>query len=159
MTTDHAAVEKRWTKTEIMTQVCLGTAHECFEHSEEGWFDITRMRKWARQHCAIVNVELVAFVHHIASTRVFEEERINTLTMEEWANDPVLFVVYENGPNGVEHLMIDGHHRAMRAFREGAETVRAYMVPEHAITRPPKGFQHGPDWGDDLVDGKIVKRG
>ncbi len=136
-----------------MQAVRAGSMHEVFEHSVEGLFNITLMRKWAHKNRTPVRILTMDVVPFIRQTRVTEEARLFSLTDEE-KMEPVLVVLYDDG----EHLMIDGSHRALRAEYDGREFLRAYMIPEAFIFRPPAGYHKELNWGDaDIVDGEIKK--
>lgn len=151
------------TKTQLMAPVLAGLQHECFEHSEAGLFDVTAMRQWLHrvdaEKALVAHVPLSEIVDHIRAHRVTMEERVATLPEDSWREDPGIFIVL-NTRNGEEHLMIDGHHRALRREREGFTYMHFYMVPEEYAIRPRPGWTKNPfvDWGDEVVGGRIVKR-
>lgn len=147
-------------KTEIMQRVVAGRSHECFQHSDEGFFDITLMREWAIANKKWVLVLLSDIVPHILETRDIDESRIAELDEKSWKTDPGLAVIYDRPGQAIEHLMIDGHHRALRRQREGLEVMKFYMIPEAAIIRPHPGMILNPhfDWGKIIKDGKLVDR-
>lgn len=147
-------------KSSLMSKVIAGQARECFEHSEEGIFDITAMREWAAANTKPVWVLLSDIVPFIRTNRVTELERTISLPDSSWQNDPGMFILL--GPSGEEtHLMIDGHHRALRREMQGEKHMLCYVVPMADAKRPSAGWYTNTqtDWGDELVDGKIVKRG
>lgn len=152
------------TKTALMARVIAGHNLECFEHSHWGMINITAMRALAQSGGALdyVLIPLNLICDHIRATRVIEEQRILDLGEGSWRQDPVMFLVNESPevPGGLEHTMIDGHHRALRAEREGMAEIHAYVFHHTSIIRPPRGWgkRADMDWGDDYVNGQIVKR-
>lgn len=172
------------TKTEIMAHVAAGEIHETFDHETEGSFDITMMRKLAHaawtaslqanlklagsgQPLVKPDVELRRFHMQgmeaaIRASRVIDETRIMQLDDYSWRNDPALVVEYVT--DGTEYqLIIDGTHRILRRSKEGKSTFDAYVFTTNQIIRPDmnkfvQGVKRGYDWGDDVVDGKIIKR-
>jgi hypothetical protein len=155
-------MQKLMTKTEIMKLVASGKVHECFDHSIEGTFDVTAMREWAEDNAVVMLCPISDVLSFILTNRVFEMERAFDLDENSWANDPAMCVVLErNGQE--EHLLIDGIHRIIRRHHAGLELFKCYMVPESKVVRPDMtqwqhGTERGIDWGDDVVDGQIVKR-
>lgn len=152
------------TKTELMALVIAGKNRECFEHSHFGMMDVTAMRTIVLSGRAYdyVFVPLHLICDHIRETRVIDKERITTLPAESWQKDPAIFIISPapHLPGGWEHTMVDGHHRALRREAEGLQDIRAAFIHERDIIRPPEGWglRADMDWGDALVDGKIVKR-
>lgn len=142
-----------------MDAVIYGHQRECFEHSIMGVFDITAMREWAVINCKSVLVPLNLIVPFVRTNRVTELERIKSLPDESWKTDPGMFIEIEKHGK-VSHLMIDGHHRALRRFDEGEEDMLNYIVPMKFAIRPSAGWIKDPrvDWGDELKDGKIIRR-
>lgn len=151
------------TKTEIMALIEKGSVHERFTHSIEGEFDITAMREWASKNVKPVRVPISEVIEFVTTSRVMDVERVRTLTTWSWRIDPALAVEYVNDGK-TEHLLVDGTHRIMRRHLEGQTEFPCWIVPESAIVRPNmdewcNGEERGLDWGDELIDGKIVKRG
>ena len=152
-------------KSDLMRESVLkGRGHECFEHSEEGLFDITLMREWA--HASKLEphfIDLEAVIGYIENSRVYDPQRIDDLTMDEALFDPALVVLYQR-PDGDQHLYIDGTHRALKLWRNGQKRQLVFIIPEERIIRPDLNKYGsstevlGKDWGDLVVDGKIVKR-
>lgn len=147
------------TKTEIMALVKEGTVHESFEHETDGMFDVTAMRTM----CIVSGLQvfqcpIAPIIDAIFRDRVFDEARVSELPYYSWQTDPALVIQYDNG----ENLLIDGTHRIIRRHREGLLFCLAYLIPEADIIRPSAEFQRGEergiDWGDQIVDGKIVRR-
>lgn len=157
-------VTKIVSKSEIMQDVIKGRAHECFEHSDEGIFDVTLMREWAALYGEIHTIDVADCAPFIRQSRVTDPARIAELPMEAWLSDPVMFIEMTRevgGKSETTHLMIDGHHRMLRLEQEGVKTARAYIIPEQFAIRPQPGWgSSGVDWGEHIiVDGEIVKRG
>jgi hypothetical protein len=150
-------------KTLLMQHIIAGGGHECFEHSIDGWFDVTLMRAWAKHNVAPIQITLEQIVPHVKASRVWEEQRVLDLTEREARTDPALLVEYIRDGSAV-HTYIDGTHRAIKLERLGATHQLCYIVPEAAIIRPdfaqmgPAKDVHGMDWGDDFIDGAIVRR-
>lgn len=143
-----------------MRAVAEGCMHECFSHSEEGVFDVTRMRAWAARNLVPVQIDISDYAQHIRSSRVIEDTRVDSLTEIECASDPAIFVMFMRPGEETTHLMIDGHHRTIRLLKEGKTEQLAYIFTEAQIIRPPEGFDMPLDWGDaDLVGDQLVKRG
>lgn len=146
-------------KSELMCRVIEGGARECFEHSECGTFDVTAMREWAAANLQPVSVRLSDINPFIRTNRVTEEKRVMGLPEDSWKHDPGMFLLLGEGDD-ITHLMIDGHHRALRREIEGETCMLCYVVPTAEAKRPQEGWfkdTHA-DWGDNFVDGKIVKR-
>jgi hypothetical protein len=147
-------------KSELMLPVFRGEAHECFEHSELGIFDVTMTRAWAENNAEVMVVDLSDIVPFILTNRVTEPSRVMQLSEASWRSDPGL-ILYTEEPNGShEHVVIDGHHRALRRNAEGETTMGFYVLPLNRAVRPSYGWtkQSNVDWGDEIIDGKIVKR-
>jgi hypothetical protein len=146
------------TKSLLMSYVSQGIHHECFEHSRLGRFDITTMRQRAASLGDKVSVPLDNIIAFIREQRVVEWDRIEALTRESWQDDPGIFIVEEvvdGVPGGV---MVDGHHRAFRRLMEGCTDMDFWMIPIEKALRPVPGFFHsGMDWGDPIIDGKIIR--
>lgn len=151
-------------KTEVMKLVSWGRVHESFEHEHEGRFDVTAMRMLSPQIMGeAYELPIDQVLTFILLNRVLDVQRVRDLGAESWRNDPAIAIQMVR--DGVtEHLLIDGVHRIMRRHQEGLQTFRCYIIDEKYVIRPdPKewqrGVEQGIDWGDELVDGKIVKRG
>lgn len=151
-------------KEKLMKLVAAGHLHETFEHSVEGHFDITAMRAWAAANCQILHANVAMVLEHAKTSRVWEQERVDSMDARSYTYDPALFVQYIR-PEGETHLMIDGVHRLIRRAQEGQENFPFYLIPEANIIRPDLTLFartdeiFGVDWGDDLVNGEIIKRG
>jgi hypothetical protein len=151
-------------KTEVMKLVSWGRVHESFEHEHEGRFDVTAIRMLSPQIKGEVHElpihDVLAF---ILINRVLDVQRVRDLDAESWRNDPAIAIQMVR--DGItEHLLIDGVHRIMRRHQEGLQTFRCYVIDEKHAIRPDlnkwqPGVERGIDWGDAVVDGKIVKRG
>lgn len=152
------------TKNEIAALVAQGKGRECFEHSTEGIFDITALREMIAARKVPFTEHTVALadiVPHILASREVCEERIGSLSEASWKYHQIIFLECP-GAEGVTHLMVDGHHRAIRRHREGLTTVQAFMVPLAHAPRPNPGWGKVPwaNWGvKDIIDGKLVSRG
>ena len=161
------------TKSALMDAIAHGLARECFEHSIQGWFDVTTMRQTARTVCTLTLVDLGQIVPNVLSSRVVERARVEEMKQEivttppseesRYRDDPGMLVEYATpgkNPDGVEHTWIDGSHRALALHELGYTRMYCYIVPEAAILRPPEGFGKIPglDWGDRFENGKIIKR-
>lgn len=150
-------------KTKIMQLVFDGICHECFSHSTEGLFDVTLMREFALQNPTKVDrwkAPLNLFLDHLRENYVFEGARVAELSEVSWQSDPGLIVLFSAPDDLDTTLIIDGVHRAMRREAEGQEDMEFFVFDESQIIRPAPGFVENPfaDWGDKVVDGKIVKR-
>lgn len=149
------------TKTQVMEYVIRGITRECFTHDGQGIFDVTAMRQRAHIIGELHSVYLEDIIPFILTERVIDEERVRTLSDASWQQDPAMCVVIPEQGGGVSHLMIDGHHRAMRRHLEGMDSIDMWMIPLTYVLRPEPGWEQHPalDWGDKIVDGKIVRRG
>jgi hypothetical protein len=153
-------------KSELMAAVAQGRLHEAFEHSELGWFDVTAMRDWAKRHAEVIDVDINCAVDFIRESRVVEMTRVHELPTESWQNDPAMYVcIVGTPPEPTTYLLIDGSHRIMRRHIEGLSTFKAYIVEQKDVIRVDSTkFGRttdifGIDWGDPVVNGKIVRRG
>lgn len=152
------------TKTQMMNLVAQGRVHESFEHSIEGLFDVTAMRLNCQDlKIEPFRIEIKDVLDFIRESRVIDQARIMELPDAAWRNDPAMCVVYRRGDE-VEHMLIDGVHRILRRHKEGFTQFYCWFVEERDIVRPnledwQRGVERGIDWGDVIVDGKIVKRG
>lgn len=146
-----------------MSLVASNDVHECFEHTVDGLFDITEMRRFASTHqVPVLSFHISAVIAHIEEERVIDAQRVLELPEESWKFDPAMLVIYER-EDGAQHLLVDGTHRILRRHREGLKTFTAYTFAEQDIIRPDmakwkRGCERGIDWGDAVVDGRIVKR-
>lgn len=148
------------TKTELAIRIAAGLGRESFEHSTEGTFDITALRAVAVERGDLWTVSLGQIVPHIHTNREVCLERVKSLPDESWKSDPVIFLVIERGGE-TSHLMVDGHHRALRRHQEGLTDVAAYMVPIELAPRPQRGWgRHAAfNWGEkEVVGDKLVPR-
>lgn len=146
-------------KKEIMDFVIAGKAREVFEHSDEGRFDVTAMREFAKKNviAVMVPVELTAPI--LKTIRVIDWDRVNSLDLYTCMTDPAMAVILDRPGVEIEHLMIDGIHRCLRLEKEGVKHQPVWMLEEKHVIRPDMNLMmkvH--DWGDIMVDGKIVKR-
>lgn len=151
-------------KDDIMRHVIEGPGRESFEHSTEGRFDVTGTRHllhgdripWMQQ-----DVPLSEICDFLRANRVFDPRRVDSLDEASWRYDPGIFVIIPEPGGDISHLMIDGTHRALRREKEGMETMAFYFVELRYAQHPGQNWTPHPflDWGDQLIDGKIVKRG
>ena len=142
-------------KSALMTAVAAGVMREYLTHSTEGVFDVTAMREYAEQSSEICLVETREMYRMVMGSRVTSATRSAELSRDQWARDPIIAVVYDDGT----HLLIDGSHRTMRAYMEGLPHMYAYILPESAVIRPGEGERQEINWGEhDIVDGEIKKR-
>lgn len=151
-------------KSQLMYHVARGEMREAFQHDELGYFDVTAMRALAVKKGELVTVDINAVAPFVQEQRVFEWTRARELPWESWQRDPILYVrITEPFPLPISYLLIDGAHRVMRRLEEGRTTVDAYVLDMADVIRPAANQSdirnHGFDWGDDIVNGKIVKRG
>lgn len=158
---------KLYTKTSIMNFVAEGKLKETFDHSTQGKFAITDMRVFALKEklkTETFNITKELY-EHIFSSRVVEAQRVFELSFDSWKNDPILIVEYppEKGETNSTHLIIDGTHRIVRRVVEKIYTFEAFVFTPAQIIRPDMTIMkdtrdYGLDWGDDMKDGKIIKR-
>ena len=152
-------------KTKLMGAVGFGRLHESFEHSEQGMFDITATRhaiELQQITYEIVWIDFDQFIDFAKKHRVFEEERVASLTDTSWKLDPGIFATVEEPDGTISHMMLDGIHRAVRRQREGEKGMRFYMIAEKDAKRPTEDFVQNPfyDWSDQIIkDGVITRRG
>jgi hypothetical protein len=138
-------------KSQLMQSIAQGLGHECFEHSNEGVFDITLMRAWAATHLTAVTVELAHFIEFVREGRIWEAARVDELTYNQWRYDPIMFVAYPTEDGPMSHVLVDGTHRALRAHKEGSKFIKAFIVPEDKIIRPAAdGIMLQDAWGAPL---------
>jgi hypothetical protein len=147
------------TKTEVMALIKQGAVHESFEHETDGIFDVTAMRALtSSEGLQIYDAPIAPIIEAILRDRVYDEQRVSELSDHSWKEDPCLAVHYRDGSD----LLIDGTHRIIRRWREGLSLFPVYILSEAQIIRPSDEFQRGEergiDWGDQVVDGKIVRR-
>lgn len=148
-------------KSTLMTLVTAGLSHECFEHSIHGHFDVTLMREAIRLGTIpyeTVQTPVDYLVKHIKESRVVEESRWMHLPFKSWYDDPGIAVITPDDQGGIWTIMIDGHHRAMRRQFECKELMVLHLVPLEAAIRPAPSLRQIADWGDPMVNGKIIRR-
>lgn len=156
-------MQRLMTKSEIMKLVASGAIHETFDHSTEGKFDVTAMRKAAQESkLPTLRVRIADVYAAICQDRVIDQARIDELDARSWKADPAMVVVF-NEAGQTSHLLIDGIHRILRRHKEGEFLFRAWFIDEANVIRPDmtqwvEGVERGIDWGDKIEDGKIVKR-
>jgi hypothetical protein len=151
------------TKTELMALVATGRVQEAFTHTIYGTFNITQMRKATADGIAErVMVPLYEINPFIRVQRVTEPSRIADLTVEQWRDDPGLGF---DTPDGF--VMLDGHHRALRREMEGMTHMHLWRFPYELMSSffpapgyiKPAEFDKRFDWGDPIVNGKIIRGG
>ena len=157
------------TKTELMNCVAAGQLREIFQHSTEGWFDITGMREMISNNVIaanivkikcdfeVVKVELEQIIPFIFESRVMEQERVLSLSKESVMLDPGLVILTNDG----KHLLIDGTHRAIARAIAGEKFMLFYMIPENRAIRPSPAEINSAknhEWGDKTLNekGEIV---
>lgn len=150
-------------KSELMALVATGRVQEAFTHTIYGTFNITQMREATKDGIAErVSVALYEINPYIRTSRVTEPERIHGLTTEQWRDDPGLGF---DTPDGF--LMLDGHHRALRREMEGKTHMDLWRFPYELMGAfapapgwvDPAKLDRRFDWGDPIVDGKIIRGG
>lgn len=163
------SVDQLFTKTALMSLIVQGVAKEAFtfcpdDGSKPLVYDVTAMREWCRRVDAdkapIVNISLSQITPFVREHRDTEQARVVALPYDSWRFDPGIFLLMKDG----SHLMIDGHHRALRREIEGKTDMLFYMVEEQYAIHPSDDWHHtkefGIDWGQkDIVNGKLVPRG
>lgn len=154
----------RVSKTHLMERILRGEGAEAFEHTEHGWFDVTAMREIAKKRGELVRVDMECVVEFVKANRVTDPQRVLDLKEEAWKDDPILYVrCVEPPPGPTTYLLIDGSHRALRRAMEGMSYVNAYVLEYKDIIRPNWETSvrtrdiFDIDWGDDIVNGQIVK--
>lgn len=142
-----------------MAHVIAGRARESFEHSIIGQFDVTATREVAKAHGKFIIVPFSDFLDYCRENHVWEPERVAALDTISWRHDPGI-MLWDTTNGQVEHTMIDGIHRALRREREGLTEMVFWELPVAQAIRPGFGWgmKPGYDWGDAVVDGKIVRR-
>lgn len=163
------SVDQLFTKTALMSLISDGVAKEAFTFCPEDGsppvvYDVTAIREWCRRadvdKAPIYNIGLDQITPFVRQHRDTEQTRVDALPYDSWRFDPGIFILMKDG----SHLMIDGHHRALRREKEGCTDMRFYMVEEQYAIHPNENWRHtkefGIDWGEkDIVDGKLVPRG
>lgn len=148
-------------KNQLMSLVASGRCHECFEHSEIGLFDITDMRARASELGELAVLSLEDITPFVVENRVIDDGRVKDLSETSWKNDPGIMIVLKRDSAGVPTVvMVDGHHRSIRRYIEGLVDMQMWMIPIEKALRPSEGWVKNPyiDWGDQIIDGKIVPR-
>jgi hypothetical protein len=167
--------DNQLTKSQIMALVQRnadsGALHECFTYYPDDGpvtvFDVTAMRTWAKANPSLAPVEHVRIsdvIGKLLTDRVIDVNRVRDLPKESWEHDPAMVLVYGAGTATMHHLLIDGTHRIVRRFGERRHDFATYMIDvKHAIypnyNEYVDGHKIGLDWGDKIIDGKIIKRG
>lgn len=100
---------------------------EMFTHiSNDGTthhFAITRLACHLRQTAKPVTIDIVpSFAKRCIRHRGIESHRLRT-----WS-DPALPIIYLEWPDG-SHLLCDGHHRYVSAWKARCKHIQSYMVP------------------------------
>lgn len=145
------------TKTQLMHWIAEGMGHEAFSHDELGNLDITLMRfKTVDIGMIPMVVDLKSLCDNIRQWRVYEWDRVLELDDFSWRRDPGILVRVGNG----NHVLVDGSHRALRREMEGEVDMLMWEFTRETVVKQGKDWteNHGVDWGDAIVDGKIVKR-
>lgn len=150
-------------KADLMALVVAGKCQESFEHHLDGvvtHYAVTMMRNRAKaESWPIVRVDIDMIAPFMMEYRVWDMERVMSLPEESWRNDPAMAAVTLE-PDGTEsHTFVDGVHRIVRRQLEGLRTAIFYEARGDQIMHPPSGWgiRPGHDWGDKLVDGKIIR--
>lgn len=140
------------TKSEQMKYITAGLIHECFEHETHGLFDVTLMRKAARNH-RYGNPITIPFDPRYAEKfmlyRDYELDRIWELLMDPkapWLNDPAMGV-YDDSDG--THIFIDGTHRILCRWILKLPTFSFWQVPMSKVIRPQQGFAMVGEWGEE----------
>lgn len=137
-------------KTALMAKVIAGIAHEAFEHTDEGSFDITLMREAALRGDygdpweSELSQEHVDFIRN---NRDWERARVKALYRDRskpW-NEPVLAIEMGDGT----HLHCDGTHRILVRWKLGLRNFFYWNVPLDKVIRPGPNLITNPflDWG------------
>lgn len=155
----------RVSKSQLMTMVARGEMRETFEHEEEGMFDVTAMREFARANLSPIQIDLDCVVDFVKEQRVHDMQRVYDLTPDQ-RDEPILYVCCtEPAPLPTTYLLIDGSHRVLRRKLDNFDHVDAYVLDRAQIIRPDWSLFGrtrdllNMDWGDDIINGKIVKVG
>lgn len=139
-------------KSDLVAMVACGLAHESFEHSECGIFDITVLREVMPVLLMVdavqkIRVPLDQICDFIRACRDYEEDRIRELGPES-LDDPGICLKMPDGTD----LLIDGTHRALRRERDGEQEMKFFSIPyeiANAIARPTQSYRRlGAEWGD-----------
>ena len=150
------------TKSSLMALIARGVAREAYHDTVHGWFDVSAMRLRAAELGELVEVPLEIVMPVVMNQRVAEPQRVMELKDESWRDDPGMFILFDFDENGIPNaMMIDGSHRATRRMIEGEQFMKFWFIPIEKALRPPPGFMSttevGIDWGDPVVDGKIIR--
>lgn len=152
------------TKAQIMQRVAEGLALECHENSKHGWFNITGMRSQAlleRREPVLVELEQGGLLEWLRTQCVHDKARVAEfmakMSFNPMEQDPAIIIHW---PEDDGYLMVDGVHRVLAAHALGMKHYPYWLFDHSEILRPPPGYGMNPEyeWGDDLVDGQIVKR-
>lgn len=147
------------TKTQLMQKVAGGKALESFQYvpddgGPERHYNITALRqlmefKHSKGEFALVAMDLV--LDFLTNHRVWEMERVMSLTEKEYMTDPAIALVAGKGA-AQTHCFVDGVHRIIRRSLEGVDTALIWTFPEAEAPRVPEGYgmlaTH--DWGAPL---------
>lgn len=151
------------TKNQLSALVAAGLSRECFEHSIHGHFDVTRMREGLQTGVIpsdVVSLPISLLLPHVRESRVTEESRWRALPLKSWMDDPGIIVLEPDtsGPGRPDWtVMIDGHHRLLRRHFECKDYMSFHMVRVEYAIRPDPRFVQVFDWGDPMIDGKIIR--
>lgn len=148
-----------WTKSQLSKLVAMGLAEESFEHSIEGHFNVSAMRRLAladKREPVYFPLE-DAVVEELKKQYDWEEARVQELMAAATGEpEPGCMVMYPDGHT----LPIDGVHRLIAYHRLGREDMPFWTFTPDEIIRPDfSKVVSLADWGRfDLVDGKPVPR-
>lgn len=154
-----------FTKSMVMQAVVAGVGFETFEFNPPGqppiMYNVTLLRKMLQAGMAgaeVCEVDMALIIPFLLENRVWEQARVDELTAEQWRDDPAIALISGEGDEA-EHCFIDGIHRLVRRHKEGEKMARFWQVPQELapIVTLDSGMHRGPDWGDPIVDGKIVR--
>ena len=148
-------------KSQIMAQVISGRAHEAFTHEHYGTFDVTLMRKAARnnRYGPPAKVKLYPEIEHIIrylkQYRDWEPERVwQVMVNEAFASDPVLMIEHGDG----DYTLIDGIHRLFARWILREPYFLAYIIPMSQAIRPSPAMFF-PEWGDQWGRMRVNDKG
>lgn len=150
------------TKSGVMDLVARGLAHESFEHTQHGLFDVTEMRLHAPELGEKHLIDLAMVIPHLqGDEREVDMSRVRSLDPHSWLYDPAMFIQIGETDGVPDVIMVDGHHRAMRRHLEGLTDMEAWLIPIDKVIRPNmEAMIRGPEWGEkEIKDGKLVPRG
>ena len=104
---------------------------EIFQHTEGVW-NISAIREGIAtepETFTIIDMPLSQeFIRHIRTNLGINIKRARALTLEQ-RDEPGLVIVRER-EHGIIVFMIDGHHRAIRRWRDGFKTMQVHVIAE-----------------------------